>query len=99
MATSRYAFTKRIDGTKISTTDISSRIYFAAQNNQIGYNTINLADKQRLDHIAAKAYGDATLWWVIASASGIGWATQCPAGTVLRVPNDLNQIFLLMRQT
>lgn len=97
MAISRYTFVKRLNGQKISTTDISSRIYFAVQNNTIGFNVMNLAELQRLDHIAANAYGDASLWWVIASASGIGWALQCPAGTILRVPTDLNQIFSLLR--
>lgn len=97
MAVGRYTFTKRLNGQKIATTDISSRIYFAVQNNKIGFNVMNLAELQRLDHIAANAYGDASLWWVIASASGIGWALQCPAGTVLRVPSDLNQIFSLLR--
>lgn len=97
MATSRYTFVKKIDGTTVATTDISSRIYFAAQQNTIGYNTINLTEMQRLDHVAANAYSDSTLWWVIAAASGIGWSMQCPAGTVLRVPSDLNQIFELLK--
>lgn len=97
MALGRYTFVKRLNGQKIATTDISSKIYFAVQNNKIGFNVMNLAELQRLDHVAANAYGDASLWWVIASASGIGWTLQCPAGTVLRVPSDLNQIFALMR--
>jgi hypothetical protein len=97
MATSRYAFVRRLDGNSIATTDVSSRIYFAVQRNQIGYNTFKLTDLQRLDHVAAKTYGDATLWWVIAAASGIGWSMQCPAGTVLRVPSDLNQVFDLIK--
>lgn len=97
MATSRYAFVRRINGTSIATTDISSRIYFAVQRNAIGYNTINLVDLQRLDHVAARSYGDSSLWWVIAAASGIGWSMQCPAGTVLRVPSDLNQVFELLK--
>lgn len=97
MATSRYSFVNRIEGEKIGTTDVSSRIYFAAQRNQIGYSTTRLAEKQRLDHIAARSYGDGTLWWIIAAASGIGWGMQCPAGTVIRVPNDLNAIYELLR--
>jgi len=97
MALGRYTFVKRLNGQKISTTDISSKIYFAVQNNQIGFSVMNLAELQRLDHIAANAYGDASLWWVIASASGIGWTLQCPAGTILRVPTDLNQIFSMLR--
>ena len=97
MATSRYAFTPRIDGERVSTTILSSKIYQAALNGQISYNDSRLVDKQRLDHVAYATYGDSSLWWVIAAASGIGWALQCPAGTVIRIPTDLNQIFALMR--
>jgi len=48
---------------------------------------ITLREGQRLDIIAANAYGDATLWWVIAAASGIGWQCQVPAGTVISIPS------------
>jgi len=97
MATSRYAFVNRINGEKISTTDISSKIYFAVNQNRIRYNTIRLTENRRLDHIAGQAYGDSSLWWVIASASGIGWNLQCPSDTILNVPADLNQVFSLLR--
>lgn len=98
MATSRYTFTKRIQNTKIATTDLSSRIYFAVINNAISYSTSRLTEGRRLDHIAAQTYGDASLWWVIASASGIGWGLQCPADTVINIPSDLNQVFEIMRR-
>jgi hypothetical protein len=98
MATSRYAFTNRVNYDRIATSSLSSRIYFAALRNQIGFNVVKLVEGQRLDHVAAKSYGDATLWWIIASASGIGWALQCPAGTTLRIPTDLNQVFSLLRE-
>lgn len=97
MATSRYAFVNRINGEKISTTDISSKIYFAVNQNRIRYNTIRLTENRRLDHIAGQTYGDSSLWWVIASASGIGWNLQCPSDTILNVPADLNQVFSLLR--
>jgi hypothetical protein len=97
MATSRYAFTPRIDNTRLSTTTLSSKIYQAALNGQISYSDSRLINKQRLDHIAFTTYGDSALWWVIAAASGIGWSLQCPAGTTIRIPTDLNQIFALMR--
>jgi hypothetical protein len=29
---------------------------------------------------------DATLWWIIASASEIGFALQTPPGTQLKIP-------------
>jgi hypothetical protein len=97
MATSRYAFTPRVDNVRLSTTTLSSKIYQAALNGQISYSDSTLISKQRLDHVAYTAYGDGALWWVIAAASGIGWAMQCPANTTIRIPTDLNQIFALMR--
>lgn len=97
MTTSRYAFVQRLDGDRISTTDITTRIYFACQNNSIGYTLYELKDQERLDHIAAKSYQDGTLWWVIAAASGVGWSMQCVPGTILRIPVDLNQIYGLIR--
>lgn len=96
MATSRYAFVDRINGQRLSTTGASSRIFFAAQEGNIRISTSRLAENQRLDHIAAKTYGDGALWWIIAAASGIGWGLQCPAGTVIRIPTDLNQIYGLL---
>ena len=45
---------------------------------------------ERLDTIAGVEYGDATLWWIIAAASGIGWALQVPPGTRIVIP-DLQQ--------
>lgn len=97
MATSRYAFTPRINGERISTTNISSKIYFAVQRNLIRYNTSRLIAGRRLDHLASQTYGDHTLWWVIASASGIGWSLQCPPDTVVKIPTDLNQVYELLR--
>lgn len=98
MATSRYAFTRRISNSRIATTDLSSKIYFAVTSNTISYNTSRLTEGRRLDHIAAQAYGDSSLWWVIAAASGIGWSLQCPAETVINIPSDLNQVFEIMRK-
>lgn len=97
MATSRYIYVPRLNGDRVATTDVSSRIYFSCQNNVISFNTIELKENQRLDHIAYQVYGDGTLWWAIAAASGIGWALQCPPGTILRIPTDLNQIYELIR--
>jgi hypothetical protein len=42
---------------------------------------------ERLDTIAGQTYGDSSLWWVIAAASGIGWGLQVPPGTRVLVPN------------
>ena len=45
---------------------------------------------ERLDKLAKIFYEDASLWWIIAAASGIGWAMQCPAGTVIKIPKNLD---------
>ena len=42
--------------------------------------------------LAQKYYQDASYWWVIAAASGIGWQCQVPAGTVLKIPQSLDQV-------
>jgi nucleoid-associated protein YgaU len=43
---------------------------------------------ERLDTLADRFYGDATLWWVIGAANGIGKGTmRVPRGIKLRIPN------------
>ena len=58
----------------------------------ISFTVQNLAEAQRLDVLAGEVYGDASLWWVIAAASDIGWALQVPPGTFLGIPTDLSEI-------
>lgn len=48
---------------------------------------IILQEKQRLDVIAGKYYGDSRLWWLIAASSQISNILQTPPGTVLLIPN------------
>ena len=98
MATSRYTFTPRIMGrSRFATSAASSRIYDAVMKGKIGFTPVTLKGGQRLDHIAGATYGSASLWWVIAAASGIGWGMQLPAGTILRVPKNLSDVILLLR--
>lgn len=42
----------------------------------------------RVDTIAARTFGDETLWWVLADANPqiLDW-TGIPAGTVVRIPS------------
>lgn len=43
---------------------------------------------ERLDALANQFYNDASLWWVIAAANGVGKGTvRVPIGTILRIPN------------
>ena len=41
---------------------------------------------QRLDELASRYYGDASLWRLIAEANGIDDPLSVPAGQVLRIP-------------
>lgn len=52
---------------------------------------INVTAPERLDLLAHKFYGDSTLWWVIASANGLGKGTLfTPEGVNLRIPSVKN---------
>ena len=67
-------------------------IYTAVNKKIIQVETRVLKGAERLDIIAGKYYGDASLWWVIAAASGIGWNLQVPPGVVLKIPLNLSQV-------
>ena len=98
MAIGRYAYTSKIQGrSKLATPKSSSRIYNGVINGTIPYTATVLQQNQRIDHVAAAAYGSSSYWWIIAAASGIGWGLQLPAGTILRVPKNLGQIIALIR--
>jgi hypothetical protein len=45
----------------------------------------------RLDSLAGAVYGDASYWWILAAASGIGWGLQIPPGTIVNVL-DLKEV-------
>ena len=70
----------------------SMTIFRAVKSGQIESRQFILAQGSRLDVVAYDAYGSADLWWVIASASGIGWQCQVPAGTVLQIPTSINAV-------
>ena len=60
-------------------------------NGSIRYKEIILKEGMRLDILAGIEYGDGRLFWIIAAASGIGYATAALPGTVIKVPN-LNDV-------
>ena len=97
MSTGRYFFQPTIDRTYLSTPDLSTRIYAAVDAGTINASVSQLESNTRLDIIAFEAYGDATLWWIIAAASGIGWSMQLSPGTYIRVPTNIYTIYELMR--
>ena len=93
MAIRRYARSPVIRGGKqFGTSLVPSVIWQAVRNGEIDTRRHVLAGEERLDVIAGEMYGDATLWWIIAAASGIGWGMQVPPGTVLDIPTKLEQI-------
>lgn len=46
-----------------------------------------LDEAERFDILAGKIYGNSSLWWIIATASDVGWGLQAPPGTRIRIPN------------
>ena len=85
----RYTFTAKLENGKFyGTYTGGNKIYFAVKNGQIPYKTMILKEGTRLDHLAGRVYGDASLWWIIAAASGVGWGLQVPPGTLLIIPTN-----------
>jgi len=93
MAIRRYARTTRLAlGSRYGTSDAILKIRQSISLGVIPFKTLVISQGQRLDTVAGREYGDATLWWVIAAASDIGWSPQVPPGTILRVPTNLTTI-------
>ena len=97
MALSRYSFSRnRLDSNGkryISNSSANHKIFSAVENGSINYTVHILEEGERLDYLAGIFFGDSSLWWVLAAASGIGYALQVPPGTVIRVPSSLNEVF------
>ena len=79
-------------GKKIGTSRVCYAVRRAIELNRIDYEEYTLKEGERLDVLAGQYLGNGNLWWVIAAASGIGWALQAPPGTLLRIPTDVGQI-------
>lgn len=87
MALRRYSKTPQLGlGKYFGTTRALERIRSGISQGTIGYTASTLKEGDRLDIVAGRAYGDASLWWVIAAASNIGWVGQVPPGTLIRIP-------------
>ena len=96
MSLSRYNFVRKVNynGKQIyGTNQNCSKIFNAVKSGKISVNTHVLAENQRLDSLAGYFYGNSSYWWVIASASGIGWPLQVPPGSLLKVPSSLDEVF------
>jgi hypothetical protein len=93
MRLSRYANDLTVrDGTMLQTNQSIGRIRRGVENGTVPYRIQTLRDGERLDMLAHQAYGDGSMWWVIAAASGIGWWLQVPPGTVIRIPTDIGSL-------
>lgn len=88
MALSRYARTKIIGlGQRYATSFAIPALRANIANGNIRVDEIVLAERERMDTLAGKVYGDGRLSWVIAAASNIGWQLQAPPGTRILIPN------------
>ena len=97
MTVSRYYFLPRLDNRFLGTTDQTTTIFNAADAGVIPCVVRQLDANTRLDILAFEAFGDSSLWWIIAAASGIGWAMQLPPGTYVRIPTDLEPVYEILR--
>ena len=53
---------------------------------------------ERLDHIAFKAFGDGTLWWVIAIMNNIGFEfSEMDPSDVIKVPFSVDDVYGLLK--
>jgi len=93
---SRYRSDVLFNGNRLGTAEGAERLRRAVRSGMISTDEYILKENERLDQIAATRYGDGRLWWVIAAASGIGWALQVPPGTVLTIPIDLAMVSKVM---
>lgn len=93
MGLRRYSRNSIIRGGKQFGTAKTTRALFnAVERGQVSFDIHILQEGERLDTIAGERYGDGRMWWIIAAASGIGWAPQCPPGTRLRIPRLLSEV-------
>jgi len=97
MAIRRYTRSTMLrGGSTVGTGRAGIALYSAVQAGSIQCTRRQIKDGERLDTIAGQYYGDGSLWWVIAAASGIGWGLQVPPGVVITIPTDLAQVALFV---
>mgnify|MGYP001491342762 CR=1 FL=1 len=89
----RYSGDTLIKGGKSRSTNKAAVIIRnQIESGQLKFKRVVLGAGVRLDHIAFREYGDASLWWVIAAASGIGWGLQVPPNTYLTIPIEKSKL-------
>ncbi|MDB4337639.1 hypothetical protein OAA09_01315 [bacterium] len=88
----RYPITDRRKKLYYGTSSAMLVVRKLVESGKLTCKELALREDERLDHVAHKYYGSSQLWWIIAAASGIGWGLQCPAGTYIKIPQDLSII-------
>lgn len=96
MAIKRYDTASVLGGRSYGVADYIRAINVAIAQNRLDYDIHVMKSTDRLDNLAAIHYGANDLWWIIAAASGIGWALQVPATTLIRIPSSLRQVTALL---
>ena len=97
MAVSRYDRDPLINGARsFASAQSVVIIRDAVRRGQISLKEKIMSESERLDVIAGQQYQDASLWWVIAAASNIGWGLQVPAGTKISIPTNISEILELI---
>mgnify|MGYP003133229903 CR=1 FL=1 len=97
MALSRYSFSAKKTNSEgkqiVGISSANHQIFDAVEAGIIGYSVHVLEEGERLDYLAGINYGDSSLWWILAAASGIGYALQVPPGTIIRIPTSITEVF------
>lgn len=71
-----------------ATSELCSQIYQACENGEIPFTELVFKSGDRLDHLAARYYGNGLDWWLIAAASGISWWLQVNEETRIKIPSQ-----------
>jgi len=76
------------------TSDAITNLRDGVRGGTIQFDEYTIQEKERLDVLAGRFYGDGRLWWVLASVSNVGWILQIPPGTKIVVPklSDVQRI-------
>ena len=88
----RYTRDRQIRGKKLESANTVLALRRSRDLGLIQTRELILKEAQRLDHIAYEQLGNSMHWWIIAAFSDIGWGMQVPAGTILRIPTDMNAV-------
>lgn len=93
----RYQFTpvtKKFDGQRVYSTT-----YYPVIPNDPSDIYIIAGEKDYLDSLAKKYYGDESYWWIIANANDFGnGRLSIPVGKQVRIPGNVSQVIQNLKQ-